>query len=84
MHEQAFAELSASPFPGADPNAVFPDEWHRIHRFGVIRQKYSRPRFLNVHMVPPFTPHSGGSLFPPADLSSPMAGTPSGLGLTHS
>ena len=34
-------------------------------RFGVVKYKFSEPRFLGVLNVMPFTPHSGGSLYSP-------------------
>ena len=57
IHEAASAELGASPLPGSGP-----DEWGR---YGMLRHKFSQPRFLDVLKVPPFSPHGGGSLYSP-------------------
>ena len=77
IHEEAAAELASDPI-GAHAN----DHWGGgfSGKFGVLRHKYSQPRFLGVLKVPPFTPHSGGSLYSPiaqhvvrAPTSSPLA-----------
>ena len=62
IHEEAAAELASDPI-GAHAN----DHWGGgfSGKFGVLRHKYSQPRFLGVLKVPPFTPHSGGSLYSP-------------------
>ena len=75
LHEEASAELSASPLPGS------PDEWGR---YGVLRHKFSQQRFLDVLKVPPFTPHSGGSLYSPMQLElsrSPLVKLSAGTSL---
>ena len=53
LHEVASPELSH------EPSDVL---WGR---FGVVKYKFSEPRFLGVLNVMPFTPHSGGSLYSP-------------------
>ena len=81
-HEQGSAEFIASPFPGANADQPMADEWVMTHKHGVVRHKYTHPRFLNVLRVPPFAPHTGGWIFPPAELGSPHGiGTPGSLGL---
>jgi len=69
-HADAHADLASNP-------VVQPQQWGR---WGVVRHKFSQPRFLGVLKVPPFTPHTGGSLYSPlhndlvrAPLSSPLA-----------
>ena len=58
IHEQCAA--NAQGFPGPDGLSG---------KWGVLRHKFTQPRFLNILRVPPFTPHSGGSIFTPADLA---------------
>jgi len=57
LYEHASPEISASPMPGSPEETAV---------YGIIRHKFSQPRFLNVHMVAPFTPHAGGALSSPA------------------
>jgi len=56
LYQHASTELAASPLAGGS------ELWGP---YGVIRHKFSHPRFLNVHLLPPFTPHSGGALRSP-------------------
>ena len=57
-HLQAIHEVASANV------GVFADDglWDK---WSALRHKFGQPRFLNVLLVPPFTPHAGGSIFPP-------------------
>ena len=44
-------------------------------KYAFVRIKFSQPRFLDVLRVPPFSPHSGGSLYSPVDGRSRLLTT---------